>query len=220
MKTHLQMALAAALFLASCKKEESTVVTPVLSREEAQAPVTGITVHRNGIAYTQLNQELAYNKFITIDVDQNGKNDFYFTSVLVYDGESHLFLNASPVGSSGGKMLLDNREDLVMNTQWGVPLSAGTVVSAQTLSWQSWSNYLTKGTLLDAIDHNPLPYTFKGPWVAVSNRYLGMQVNINGQKHYGWIAFSHKAGETKMTITGFAYQLSAGQAIIAGETSN
>jgi hypothetical protein len=60
-----------------------------------------------------------------------------------------------------------------------------------------------------------------GPWVNVTNRYLGLKFMIKGKTHYGWARLSVKAGFVfvNATLTGYAYETIAGKAIIAGATS-
>jgi len=220
MKNKILLVLLTSLALGACHKE--TIDTPVpsipqLTEQERIEPVSGTTVTQNNIVYTQLDKELGYNKFITVDVDQNGKNDFYFTSVLIYDGQSHLFLMASPVSSSGAKLLLNSTEELVMNGMWAKDLVANTPIDGSQAPATLWSNFMIKGVVLDQIDHGGGVNTLHGPWVGKTDRYLGMQIVINGVVHYGWIHFAHTAGEAKLRIVGIAYHEIAGQMIRAGQ---
>jgi len=60
-----------------------------------------------------------------------------------------------------------------------------------------------------------------GPWVNVQNRYLGVEVPIDGVTHYGWIRLSSTIGKYRVsafTLTGYAYETVAGQPIKAGQT--
>ncbi|AMR31656.1 hypothetical protein A0256_09585 [Mucilaginibacter sp. PAMC 26640] len=178
----------------------------------------GTTATKNSIVYTQINQQLSYNKFITIDADHNGKNDFYFTSVLIgQDNQSHLFLMASPVSASGAKLLLDVSQELVVGF-WGKPVDADMQIGAAEPANTSWSNYLTKGMMLDVIENSQQGDLYDGPWVAKADKYLAMQIIISGKVHYGWIHFTHNVNEKRMMILGFAYNDVAGAAIKAGQT--
>jgi hypothetical protein len=61
-----------------------------------------------------------------------------------------------------------------------------------------------------------------GPWVNVTDRYLGLKFKINGKFHYGWARLSVKVlkGQFKITatLTGYAYETIPNKAIIAGAT--
>lgn len=221
MKKYLLMALTAMLLLEACSKQKNEKPEPCLPQipaEETQQPANGTTATHNGIVHTQLNQELAYNKFVTIDVDNNGKNDLYFASVLIYDGQSHLYLLASPVSASGAKLLLNNDEELIMNGMWLRPLDANIEIKAETDAHAEWNNFFTKGVVLDVIDNSPQSSTFNGPWVAKGDKYLAMQVIIAGNIHYGWVRLSHTVNESRVLIKDFAYNTTPGASIKAGQT--
>jgi hypothetical protein len=57
-------------------------------------------------------------------------------------------------------------------------------------------------------------------WVNVTNRYLGLEFQINGKTHYGWARLSVQVGYVyiKALVTGYAYETIAGKSIKAGQT--
>ena len=59
-----------------------------------------------------------------------------------------------------------------------------------------------------------------GNWLNVSNHYLGLEFQVAGRTHYGWVQLSVKVDRTALTtvVVGFAYETVAGKAIITGET--
>jgi hypothetical protein len=59
-----------------------------------------------------------------------------------------------------------------------------------------------------------------GPWVNISNRYLGLEFQIKGKTHYGWARLSVQVGYVYIhaTLTGYAYETTAGKSINAGQT--
>jgi probable HAF family extracellular repeat protein len=61
-----------------------------------------------------------------------------------------------------------------------------------------------------------------GNWWNVTNRYLGLMFQINGETHYGWARLNFKSvpfkGDTA-TLTGYAYETIARMPINAGQTS-
>jgi hypothetical protein len=226
MKKYLILTLSAAILFGACKKEknaqpqpeEKLTTIPAVPAQESQTALTGQTVNNNGIVYTQFNQALSYNKFLTIDMNGDGKNDFYFTSVLIYDGQSHLFLTASPVSKNGGMLQLDNTLELVTNGMWAKPLDAGTEIGATTGANTIWSNFMIKGVALDVAETSTSNKTFNGLWVGKADKYLAARIRINGNDHFGWIRMSHSAGEERLILTGYAYNSVAGEPIKAGQT--
>ena len=62
------------------------------------------------------------------------------------------------------------------------------------------------------------PYTSGGPWLNVTNRYLGLKFLIHGQVHYGWARVTN-VGIWRFTVTGYAYETIANKSLRAGQTS-
>jgi hypothetical protein len=60
-----------------------------------------------------------------------------------------------------------------------------------------------------------------GPWVNVTDRYLGLKFQISGEPHYGWARLSVrvKGSTISATLTGYAYETVANKPIITGNTS-
>jgi hypothetical protein len=59
-----------------------------------------------------------------------------------------------------------------------------------------------------------------GPWLNVTNRYLGFKFVIKGKIHYGWARLNVRwwQGPQKATLTGYAYETIPGKPIITGKT--
>jgi len=59
-----------------------------------------------------------------------------------------------------------------------------------------------------------------GDWDNVTNRYLGLKFTIHGKRHYGWARLSVQAKGVifTATLTGYAYETTAGKSIKAGQT--
>jgi len=62
-----------------------------------------------------------------------------------------------------------------------------------------------------------------GPWVNVTNRYLGLRFKISGKTHYGWARLSVQVSQSPFavtaTLTGYAYESTNNTSIIAGKTT-
>ena len=62
----------------------------------------------------------------------------------------------------------------------------------------------------------------RGPWIDVTNRYLGLEFKIKGKIHYGWARLTVQAQPGTFyltaTLTGYAYETVANRPIIAGRT--
>jgi len=62
---------------------------------------------------------------------------------------------------------------------------------------------------------------WSGQWGNVTNRYLGLSFQINGETHYGWSRLSNQTDgpRSTTTLTGYAYETVANKGISAGQTS-
>ncbi len=58
-----------------------------------------------------------------------------------------------------------------------------------------------------------------GPWINTTNRYLGLKFMIDGQPHYGWARLSVTNHNSKIVLSGYAYETEANKALRAGQTS-
>lgn len=62
--------------------------------------------------------------------------------------------------------------------------------------------------------------TRRGLWGGVDKGYLGLEFEINGQEHFGWVRLEDVSGffPYYALLTGYAYNTVAGQQILAGQT--
>lgn len=200
--------------------EQPKPAIPEKPAEEGKDPETSHTpVSNNGIVHCHVKKELSYNKFITLDLDGDKKNDLYLTSVLFYDGQSHLYLLASPISTSGGNLQLDRSVPTGINGNWARAIKKDDPIHADPAQHAQWTNYVTKGLLVDIIEKSD-GKELLGPWTAQQERYLGLQLLIGGKTHYGWLRIAHKAGEEKLNIAEYAYNSRPMEQIRAGQTSN
>jgi len=64
---------------------------------------------------------------------------------------------------------------------------------------------------------------FRGDWINVRNRYLGLRFSIKGKIHYGWVRLNVRVAEGSdfditAKLTGYAYETIPNKPIIAGKT--
>jgi hypothetical protein len=58
-----------------------------------------------------------------------------------------------------------------------------------------------------------------GPWLDVTNRYLGLKFLIHGQVHFGWARVTSTDRLRHIVLTGFAYETTPNKGLRAGQTS-
>ncbi len=56
-----------------------------------------------------------------------------------------------------------------------------------------------------------------GPWLGVTNKYMGFEFNIKGAAHFGWARFSSPT-TGPITLTGYAYETVSLKPIVTGDT--
>jgi hypothetical protein len=166
------------------------------------------------IIFTAANATIPFNKLVTIDLNHDGSPDFKF---FLYSFAYHSFnaeLAVGAVNAGGG----------VINGagKYASPLFRGNNIGP-TRSFGAGSQLMfrSRGADYDSSVYSRHVY---GPWLNDTNRYVGVEFVIDGATHYGWIRMTTTAGkrryETAFTITGYAYETVAGQAIKAGQLSD
>jgi hypothetical protein len=103
---------------------------------------------------------------------------------------------------------------VVVYSGWAAPLAAGVTVGPgldgdfkhrpQVMEIESAA--LSSGT------------NCVGPWAKAQNRYLGLEITIKGQHHFGWARISMPGCPTA-TITGYAYETVPNKPIVTGATT-
>ena len=61
---------------------------------------------------------------------------------------------------------------------------------------------------------------YRGNWIHVVNRYLGLKFQLNGETHFGWARLTVKLSlqaPMQVLLTGYAYETQPNTPIIAGQ---
>ena len=156
---------------------------------------------RGDIVYQAVNWNIDENSNESrdIDIDSDGIFDFLFTHDVEYTGSVGNYLNSYNQSS----ILVEN--DLISI----VALPAGQLIneSIQTdQAWDSdagalawWDGYEARGNFYDPV------------------AYAGVCFENESGTHYGWICFENPTGSPiEGSITGYAYETTPDQGIIAG----
>jgi len=163
------------------------------------------------IIFTPADSTIPFNKLVTIDLNHDGNPDFKF---FFYTFAYHSFRADLTVGAvnTGGGMINGAGK-------YASPLFRGNNIGpARSFGAGSQVMFRSQGADYDSSIDSRHVY---GPWLNDTNRYLGVEFVIDGATHYGWIRMTTTAGkrhyEAAFTITGYAYETVAGQAIKAGQ---
>jgi hypothetical protein len=169
------------------------------------------------IVYTAANKKFV-NRSFAIDLNHDGKNDFFFHFRVGTD--HYLSVTGARKGNaavSGGQQAIRS----VAHALAGV-LPKGAVIGRG-------DKFVGAPQVLGAVYYNSDggQTAFYGKWTNAGTLYLGLQFNIQGQKHYGWarlnVTIPNGSGNLqyppiKAQLTGYAYETIAGKSIKAGQT--
>ena len=173
------------------------------------------------IVFTPADVTIGRNGAYNLDLNHDGIVDFTFLERGSKRGSLGTFQNLSVQAGAGNKV------------------NCASTFCASTFIYAA---ALIRGTQIGASQHrrgwlgNTIPMAFeeKGPgtfvyyaddWVNVSNRYLGLRFQLNGETHYGWARLTvkfHRGPLKERTweahLTGYAYETILDKGIQAGQT--
>jgi hypothetical protein len=160
------------------------------------------------VVHTPVNATISGNGAIKIDLNHDGIKDFVLRST-------------SQVAACG------NRQGLIGSTKI-IPKTAGNGVVVSHLNFAA---VLASGTPIDtnATFRNAGSVVTQFFLCSFGNQrvagYLGLELQIDGQTHYGWVQISidahydHLHNSMSTTVVDFAYETIPGHAIKAGQTA-
>jgi hypothetical protein len=171
------------------------------------------------IVYTQVNVSIPVGESYNLDLNGDGVTDFTLKSKLLQgycqSGDEYVWsLTAIPSGSNDVVTATDQA-----GSEYASALQYGASVNA------SQSFYPNASVMAD-LNWGACGVGMFGEWLNLPNRYLGLQFQTSdGTTHYAWAKLSTAAYvdqdghlHASTLLTGFAYQASAGEGILAGAT--
>jgi hypothetical protein len=177
------------------------------------------------VVYTETNQVTRPGVPLYIDLNHDGINDFSLRTIF-YRGTSALEIGLEAAGYRNANNVVAGRR---LSSSGGYFLSAASALPAGARigpkrNFSVPTPYMavelfTKGAGSQASDLGPWAGRGKG----VTNRYLGLKFEIDGEVHYGWARLSvtlghyREFGDVSGTLTGYAYETDADEPIIAGQ---
>jgi hypothetical protein len=169
------------------------------------------------IVYQKLDSVLGYQQHATLKIDDDSIPDILLGSLLViHNNIQHLYLYAATNSKTVNKILVKQGNIEPINGYFGYPLPAGQAIESSIDDQYLWTRIPHKAVLID-ITNPGNTKTVNGLWKGLQKHYLGIQLVINNQKHFGWICISHLPDEDVLTIHDLAYNTTPGQPIKAGQ---
>jgi len=163
------------------------------------------------IIYKPDHRAIDANSTVPFDVNGDGTVDFSFKDIAT----------VTSFGGGGGALWITpaaHANEIWGHTRSGVgfasALFAGVLVGP--------SPHFSAGTRNMAVSGSTRglrPPLTSGPWVNVTNRYLGLKFMIKGKVHYGWARLNVTASNMVVTgtLTGYAYETIPGKALRTGQ---
>jgi hypothetical protein len=155
------------------------------------------------VVYTPANRTILFDGKSIIDLNNDGIADFVFHAGGL---GNHSAVWVRPFRSSDH--VLTGSE----GTYWAAVLPAGAQVGPG-------NGFVGHKAAMEAECDCSGSIDYVGPWLNATNKYLGLEITISGQHHFGWARLTFVA-YGQATLTGYAYETVAGKAIVTGVTSN
>lgn len=169
------------------------------------------------IVYTKAHQVLGTNGVYNLDLNHDGTTDFLLleSGTVTFNGtRASNYLRVLPaLGNQVEGRILRNRRHFAAALQQGASIGPGDKFIGGNGYGQSMV-----ATWVSDCGGGPA-----GPWYNVSNRYLGLKFQVNGETHYGWARLTVQLPGNfliKATLTGYAYETEPGKPIPAGKTAD
>jgi len=182
----------ALLMLVSCKK----------------TPVTDPVVQPD-LKYIPLNDfELTAGKWKVVDVDEDGKADFHFETLLVGDP----ILQQDKLQFYAGSGI----EDYLLNNEYEETpcLNKNDLIGRQNPGFE-W-NQISALILAEKVTGMTGPSFWRGNWKDASHRFLPIRINREGKEFLGWIELSFHTETGKLILHRAALSIKPGVDIKAG----
>jgi hypothetical protein len=171
------------------------------------------------IVYTQVNVSIPVGDAYNLDLNGDGVTDFTLKSKLLQGlcqwGDEYVWsLTVIPSGGNDVGTADDQAgSEYASALQYGVPVNGG-------------ENFEPNASVMADLNWGACGIGMQGEWLNLPNRYLGLQFQTSdGTTHYAWVKLSTTAYvdqdehlHASTLLTGFAYQASAGEGILAGAT--
>jgi hypothetical protein len=165
------------------------------------------------VVFTPTRVVIGFNGVMSYDLDLNGDGIVDFTIQAAHHcntDQCFYFLYDKPPGGNGvvGTGRSQGQSPAADALNKGVTVGPGQQFFGQFVSMASF--YFGGGGS-----------SAGGNWANVSNRFLGLVFQINGEPHYGWARLTVRDEKLRITavLTAYAYETVARQPLKAGQTS-
>jgi hypothetical protein len=161
------------------------------------------------IVYTPAHRVITNGHHYDLDLNHDGVTDFALinsvqcnTDQCFYDLTEKPTLGNSVIGMGRGSFL-----------PYASALHAGAPIGPKR-------HFVYRPAILGYVYQGGGGTSSRGPWVNVTNRYLGLKFIIKSKPHFGWARLTVTVSGTTVTgtLTGYAYETIPNKPLIAGKT--
>jgi hypothetical protein len=191
------------------------------------------------IVYTPTHVTLQNSQPFALDLNHDGKVDFYLVQRRQFDGRTHSASNLSvchaPSAGTQAVCLGTMQSSNAPNALNAVATVAATsYLQAAALpagaKIQRGRRFRNKKPILMGAgefyhsSQEKSSTLWIAPWVnggkGIKNHYLGLKFKVKGKFHFGWARLTVTTSRNSFTakLTGYAYETIPGDAIVAGQT--
>lgn len=169
------------------------------------------------IVYTPASGKVSRNGSFELDLNRDGIVDF--TIVDHVEGTAIQFLSVIP---AEGNHVMCSWVACTSGFSYAGAMQFGNKIGTNQYGWIDWPRDLMAFEVFSSRGGESF-----GAWAHVFEnhaRYLGLQIQINGETHFGWarlnVRFRLDSPPTwEARITGYAYETTPGRPIRAGQTT-
>lgn len=205
----------------------SSSINPLMGAYTVAAGIAGVTLlamaqpSEAEIVYTPANQNIGHNGSYKLDLNHDGISDF----VLAERGVPLSFgtFQSFAVSAQRGNQVNCPSSFCASSFDIAAALSEGTEIGSNNHR-HGWMGRVVPMAFEEFWAKNGSMY-YGLEWANVSNRYLGLEFEIDGETHFGWarlsVTFHGKAGGIRTWethLSGYAYETVADQSILAAQT--
>jgi hypothetical protein len=177
------------------------------------------------VVYTETHQSMQPRLPLYIDLNHDGIRDFALRTIYYLGSYFEMALNASSAYHGVKNAIAGKRAGNGYFFSAASALRPGASIGPK-LQFPVHRPVLAEEEF--AAHAHSTQFSDLGPWVGkgegLSDRYLGLKFFVDGKPHYGWarlsltIAHHREYDDVNATLTGYAYETTPNQAILAGDT--
>ncbi|HEY6293064.1 MAG TPA: hypothetical protein VI455_16050 [Terriglobia bacterium] len=166
------------------------------------------------IVYTTTHVVIGTLGSYALDVNHDGTIDFFIHDVISTNCSTAInavLAKVVPGNAVQGYRTFSGEEN-------ALALTGGARIGPS----QGFVSHGRQGEGMVSVFSSPGGGQLRGHWINVTNRYLGLKFQIDGQTHYGWARLTVKVTNVKEVftmVTGYAYETVPDKPLLAGETS-